>query len=87
MDDDLQPARSVLGPVVVACELRQANVARSAGRPHYFRSVLRDQIGTLWECEHQHQDQDDAHACAKVEYERRIEAGELISRRRRPSQV
>jgi len=33
--------------------------------------VLRDLAGNVWECEHLHAEQDEAHECARGEYARR----------------
>jgi PAS domain S-box-containing protein len=75
--------REALGDIVAACELREGSRVGIPGRPHHYRSVLRDQIGNVWTCKHEHADQDDAHACAKAEYERRVESGEIKTRGRR----
>ena len=63
-----------LGRVVCGCELREAS-ATGGRRHHHYTSVLRDLAGNVWECEHLHPKQEDAHECARVEYARRTLTG------------
>jgi len=56
---------------VCGCELREAPAA-GGRRHHHFTAVLRDFVGNVWECEHLHIDQDEAHKCAKAEYGVRV---------------
>lgn len=74
--------REWLGEVIAGCELREVK-STGAGRHHYYRSVLRDLIGNVWECEDRHRDQDAAHDCARTELARRVAAGQLKGRQRR----
>jgi len=66
----VQTKRERLGRIVCGCELRQAP-ATGGRRHHHFTAVLRDLAGNIWECEHPHADQDEAHECARVEYAQR----------------
>ena len=50
--------RESLGDIIAACELREGSRVGIPGRPHHYRSVLRDQIGNVWTCKHEHADQD-----------------------------
>lgn len=64
--------RERLGRVVCGCELREAP-GTGGRRHHHYRAVLRDFVGNLWECEHEHADRDAAQECARAEYARRVE--------------
>ena len=66
----VQTKRERLGRIVCGCELRQSPAA-GGRRHHHFTAVLRDLAGNIWECEHPHTDQDEAHECARAEYARR----------------
>ena len=77
--------RERLGRVLAGCELRELPAA-GGRRHHYFTAVLRDLIGNLWACADQHRDRDEAQACARAEYERRL-AGGLSSGPARPPAV
>ena len=68
--------RERIGQVQVGCELREEPAA-GGRRHHYFRGVLRDVVGNLWICAHEHPQQDEAHACARIEFDRRVELGQL----------
>jgi len=74
--------REAIGEVVAACELREVSRTGSAARIHFYRSVLRDLIGKLWECYHRHPNREEATLCAHAEFERRVQLGEFTSRRR-----
>jgi hypothetical protein len=65
--------RERLGRIVCGCELRESP-ATGGRRHHHFAAVLRDLAGNVWACEHRHTEQDDAHACARAEFERRAPA-------------
>jgi hypothetical protein len=73
--------RERLGRVLAACELQEVP-APGSRRHHYFRAVLRDEIGNLWSCSDQHASQDEAHSCARDEHQRRVLAGQLTPLRR-----
>ncbi len=77
--------RDALGDVLAGCELKEISVP-GAGRHHYFTAVLRDRIGNVWECEDHHADRDEAQGCARAEFARRVESGELKTRRRIPAE-
>jgi hypothetical protein len=59
-----------LGPIVYGCVLREAHAA-GGRRHHHYTGVLRDFKGNVWECEHLHPQQEEAHECARVEHARR----------------
>jgi hypothetical protein len=59
-----------LGRIVCGCELRQAH-ATGGRRHHHYTGVLRDFKGNVWECEHLHTQQEEAHECARAEHARR----------------
>jgi hypothetical protein len=73
--------RRALGRVQAGCELREVQVTGDH-RHHYFTAVLRDYIGNVWQCADHHVDQDEAHRCAKAEFERRVEFGQIKTTRR-----
>jgi len=75
--------RRILGRVQAGCELREVSVAGDH-RHHYFTAVLRDYVGNVWQCSDHHADQDEAHRCARAEYERRVEFGQIKLARRSP---
>jgi len=60
-----------LGRIVCGCELREAP-ASGGRRHHHFTAVLRDFVGNVWECDHLHIEQDEAHECARTEYSVRV---------------
>jgi hypothetical protein len=59
-----------LGPIVYGCVLREAHAA-GGRRHHHYTGVLRDFKGNVWECEHTHPQQEEAHECARAEHARR----------------
>jgi len=63
-----------LGPVVCGCVLREAP-ATGGRRHHRYVGVLRDFKGNVWECEHLHPRQEEAHECARTEQARRATLG------------
>jgi len=65
--------RERLGRIVCGCELRESP-ATGGRRHHHFAAVLRDLAGNVWACEHRHTEQEDAHECARAEFERRAPA-------------
>jgi hypothetical protein len=73
--------RQVFGRVQTGCELREVPVAGDH-RHHYFIAVLRDYVGNVWQCSDHHPNQDEAHLCAKAEFARRVEFGEIKAARR-----
>lgn len=73
--------RERLGQVQAGCELREEEAA-GGRRHHYFRAVLRDLVGNVWECADHHVDQDAAHQCARAEFERQIGSGQIKVGRR-----
>jgi hypothetical protein len=62
--------RERLGRVVCGCELREVPAA-GGRRHHHYTGVLRDFKGNVWECEHIHPQQEEAHECARAEHARR----------------
>ncbi len=69
--------------MLAGCELHEVPAA-GGRRHHYFTAILRDLIGNLWACADEHADQDEAQACARTEYDRRLAAGLLSGQARRP---
>jgi hypothetical protein len=67
----LHPKHERLGRIVCGCVLREAPAA-GGRRHHHFTGVLRDLTGNIWECDHDHAEQDAAHECARVEHARRV---------------
>lgn len=59
-----------LGPIVYGCVLREAQ-SSGGRRHHHYIGVLRDFKGNVWECEHLHPRQEEAHECARAEHARR----------------
>jgi hypothetical protein len=76
--------RERLGRIVCGCQLREAP-ATGGRRHHHFTAVLRDLAGNVWECEHRHTEQEEAHACARAEYALRASTTAGDSKTDRPA--